>query len=203
VARGVVSVVIVLVLAAIGVTAWAISRSLHHGTPGQASSHQPSSSAPAAVATVVLKPVSANAFSPNGNPDDPGEAQYVIAPSPGRYWHTSYYIGSPKFGNLPDTPGMGLILDMGKRVRLSQLDVRFGTRCCAHVSIEIGNSNASSLSNFTTVASSSTAAGNTTFNVSSKTSGQYVLIWITYLPPLSTGKYEAQIYDVTVHGTTG
>jgi hypothetical protein len=201
VARGVVSVVIVLVLAAIGVTAWAISRSLHSGTPGQSMSHRPSSSAPSAVATVLLKPVSANVFSLNGNPDDPGEAQYAIAPSPGHFWHTDYYLNHPKFGNL--VPGMGLILDMGKQVRLSQLDVQFGTSCCAHVNIEIGNSNAPSLSNFTTVASSSTAAGNTTFNVSSKTSGQYVLIWITYLPPLSANKYQAQIYDVTVHGTTG
>jgi hypothetical protein len=196
-------VVIVLVLAAIGVTAWAVSRSLHTGGPAQAASHPPSSSGPSAVATVLLKPVSVSAFSANGNPDDPGEAQYAIAPSAGKFWHTSYYIGSPKFGNLPDTPGMGLILDMGKPVRLSQLAVQFGTRCCATVSIEIGNSNTPPLSNFTTVANSATAAGNTPFNVSSTTSGRYVLIWITSLPPLSGSKYEAQIYDVTVHGTTG
>ena len=202
VARGVVSVVIVLVLAAVGVTAWAISRSVHSGAPARAGLSQPSSgTASSAAAAAALKPVSANVFSVNGNPDDPGEAQYAIAPSPGHFWHTDYYLNHPKFGNLPDTPGMGLILDMGKQVRLSQLTVQFGTSCCADVSIEIGNSNASSLSNFTSVATSTQAVGNTTFNVSSTASGRYVLIWITSLPPLSGNKYQAQIYDVTIRGT--
>ena len=35
---------------------------------------------------------------------------------------------------------MGLILDMGKEVRLSQVMVQFGTICCTHAEIEIGNS---------------------------------------------------------------
>jgi hypothetical protein len=203
VARGVVSVVIVLVLAAIGVTAWAVSRSLHHGAPARAGSQQHNSSSPTAAAAALLKPVSANVFSVNGNPDDPGEANFAINPSPGKFWHTAWYLNHPKFGNLADVPGMGLILDMGKPVRLSQLAVQFGTSCCAHVSIEIGNSNTPSLSNFTTVAASATAAGNTAFNINGKATGRYVLIWITSLPPLSGNKYQAQIYDVTVHGTTG
>jgi hypothetical protein len=39
--------------------------------------------------------------------------------------------------------------------------------------------------------------------VTNRTSGRYVLIWITYLPPLagSSGRYEAQIYNVVVHGS--
>ena len=84
--------------------------------------------------------------------------------------------------------------------------VQFGASCCAHVQIEIGNNNTpvpSSLSSFTSVASSTTAHGVTTFNVSSNDTGRYVLIWMTRLPPLtgSAGEYEAQIYDVVVHGS--
>ena len=202
VARGVVSVVIVLVLAAIGVTAWAISRSLHHATPA-ATTHQQHSNSPSATAAVLLKPVSASVFSVNGNPDDPGEAKYAIAPSPGKYWHTDYYLNYPKFGHLPDVPGMGLVLDMGTRVRLSQVAVQFGSKCCATVNIEIGNSNSAGLSAFTPVAPTATsAAGMTTFNVTSTTTGRYVLIWITSLPPLTGNQYQAQIYDVTVRGTS-
>jgi hypothetical protein len=39
--------------------------------------------------------------------------------------------------------------------------------------------------------------------VTSKTTGRYVLIWITYLPPLAgaAGEYQAQIYDIVVHGS--
>ena len=50
---------------------------------------------------------------------------------------------------------MGLILDMGKEVRLSQVMVQFGTICCTHAEIEIGNSDtptASTLNTFTDTA---------------------------------------------------
>jgi hypothetical protein len=38
--------------------------------------------------------------------------------------------------------------------------------------------------------------------VTSSKTGRYVLLWITYLPPLtgSPGEYEAQIYNVVLHG---
>ena len=44
----------------------------------------------------------------------------------------------------------------------------------------------------------------TTLNVTSKTSGRYLLIWITDLPPLASqpGHFEALIYDVAVRGYT-
>jgi serine/threonine protein kinase len=205
VARGVVSVVIVVVLAAIGVTGWAISRSLHHTSSGPPA-HQQQSSHPASSPTsVLLKPLSATVYNPldsNPNSDDPSEAQYALGGQPGKFWHTSYYQGSPQFGNLKK--GVGLLLDMGSAVRLSQLSVQFGTSCCAHVDIEIGNSSSpSALSSFTTVASSSTAAGLTPFKVTGSATGRYVLIWFTSLPPMagSASRYQAEIYDVIVHGT--
>ena len=53
------------------------------------------------------------------------------------------------------------------------------------------------------MASSTTARGTTTFNVTSTATGRYVLIWITRLPPLSgySDRYEAQIYNVVVRGS--
>jgi flagellar basal body-associated protein FliL len=205
VARAVVSAVIVLVLAAIGVTAWAISRSLHHSTPPPASRPQQSASASPAAAAAVLKPVSASVFNVQGNTDDPSGAGLVLNPSAGQYWHTEYYLGYPQFGHLKS--GVGLILDMGRQVRLSQLSIQFGTACCTHATVGIGNSSTqsqSSLNSFTTVSSSTTAAGNTVFNVTSNATGRYVLIWLTYLPPLAgqANTYEAQIYDVTVRGSS-
>ena len=95
---------------------------------------------------------------------------------------------------------------MGRAVRLSQVAVQFGTTCCDHVQIEIGNDSnpvASALSTFTVLQSSDTARGNTTFNVTSNATGRYVLIWLTYLPPLtgSANQYQAQIYNVVVRGS--
>ena len=96
---------------------------------------------------------------------------------------------------------------MGRPVRLSQLTVQFGASCCAHVLIEVGNSNTVStaaLSTFTQVQSSSAAHGSTTFNVTKQATGRYVLIWITDLPPLagSPGRNETMSYYVTARGLT-
>jgi hypothetical protein len=96
---------------------------------------------------------------------------------------------------------------MGGPVRVSQLVVQFGTICCAHVKIEIGNNDnpdAATLGTFTAVQSSANAVGSTTFDVTSHATGRYVLIWITYLPPLagSSNRYEAMIYNIVVHGSS-
>jgi hypothetical protein len=158
-----------------------------------------------AAKSVVLEPVSASSFDVLGNGNEDGSgARYAIDDDPGTYWHTDYYVTYPAFGNLKK--GTGLILDMGKRVRLSQVIVQFGARCCAEVKIEIGDDNhpvPSALKNFTVVGKSNHAGGTMTFNVTSQATGRYVLIWITYLPPLagSSNRYEAQIYDVVVHGS--
>ncbi len=208
-ARAVISAVIVLVLAAVGVAAWALSHSLNHSqppTPSQSHSSSPSSSSAAAV---TLKPVSASVYNPppgGANDDDPADAQNVIDGSTSTGWHTSYYF-SHLFGGLKH--GTGLILDLGRPVRLSQVAIQFGTTCCTHVQLELGNTSTATqaaLGSFTTVQSSTTAAGVTTFNVARQTTGRYLLIWITDLPPLagSSGHFETLIYDVTVRGfTTG
>jgi serine/threonine protein kinase len=202
-----VSAIVVVVLAAAGVIGWALS---HQGGPATAvpPTHSPSSSsAPSAAASVVLTPVSANSFDAlgsDGGNEDGSQAKNAIDNDPSTFWHTEYYFTYPNLGNLKK--GTGLILDMGKQVRLSQVVVQFGASCCADVQIEIGNNNTpdpSSLSTFTSVASSTTAHGITTFNVSSTTTGRYVLIWITRLPPLAgtSNEYEAQVYNVVVHGS--
>jgi serine/threonine protein kinase len=208
--RAILAVVIGVVLVAAGVVGWSLShRGSHSGAP-QSSGHTSSSSSSSAStisASNVLRPVGANSFDPLGSSKDENgnEAQYAIDNDPTTFWHTDFYDNYPTFGNLKR--GTGLILDMGGAVRLSQVVVQFGTICCAHVAIEIGNSNspvtAATLSTFTQVQSSDNAAGTTTFDVTSHATGRYVLIWITYLPRLagSPNRYEAMIYNVVVHGS--
>ena len=206
-ARAVISVVIVLVLAAVGVAAWSISHGTHGSAAQPPTRPRSSASPPAVAASGLLKPVGATSFNPIGNPpgsnEDSGETGNAIDGSASTFWHTSYYVGNPVFGGLKK--GTGLLLDMGRPVRLSQVVVQFGTSCCAHVQIEIGNDNnpaASALSTFTALQSSDAAQGNTTFNVTKNATGRYVLIWLTYLPPLtgSSNQYQAQIYNVVVRG---
>jgi hypothetical protein len=202
-ARAIVSVVVVLVLVAIGMAAYSISRSLHRSaapTPPRSNSSSPTSAAAAA----LIKPVSASVYNPLGSPgdDDPSDAGNAIDGSTSTAWHTSYYF-SPVFGNLKK--GTGLILDLGKQVRLSQVVVQFGAQCCTHVQIELGNSStstAAALSTFTVLQSSTTAANRTTFTMTKQATGRYLLIWLTDLPPMAgdPGRFETLIYDVVVHG---
>jgi hypothetical protein len=137
--------------------------------------------------------------------DDPSGTSAAIDSDTSTFWHTSFYRGNPVFGGLK--PGAGLLLDMGRAVRLSQLTIQFGTTCCTHVQVELGNTSTVSdaaLGTFTPVQSSGSAAGVTTFNVTSKATGRYVLIWITSLPLLADnpGKFETLIYNITVRGST-
>jgi hypothetical protein len=203
--RAITSVAIVIMLAAIGVVAWSISHNMHHAaTPTPSGSK---SSSPSAAATVLLTPAGANSYDAlgtDGGNENANDAKYAIDGSTSTAWHTDYYLGASTFGNLKK--GTGLILDMGKQVQLSQVMVQFGTICCAHVEIEIGNSDTptpSALSTFTEVQSSNSAQGVTNFSVTKKTTGRYVLIWITDLPPRagSSGSYEALIYNVVLHGS--
>jgi serine/threonine protein kinase len=206
-ARAIVGVVVALVLVAVGVAVWSFTRHTHNAavpTPSQSRSSSPSTSSAAAVG---LKPVSATVYNPLGDPgdDDPGDAQNVIDGNASTSWHTSYYF-SHLFGNLKK--GTGLILDMGRPVRLSQVTIQFGSSCCTHVQLELGNNSTGSredpLPGFTPVQTSATAVNGTTFNVTSKASGRYLLIWITDLPPLASqpGHFETIINDVAVRGYT-
>jgi len=104
-------------------------------------------------------PVSAHGFdalsSPGADPSDENDDQagYAIDGDPATAWSTQHYLASPFFGGLKS--GTGLILDMGRRVRLRSVTVTFGVTTGADVAIEIGNDDtlaAATLSTFTTVA---------------------------------------------------
>jgi hypothetical protein len=159
----------------------------------------------------VLAPFSAHGFDALSNSsDDPGNendqlAKFAIDSNPSTFWNTQFYIGNPVFGGTKT--GTGLILDMGRKVRLSSVQVTFGSIPGADVQIKLGNNNTrdpSTLNSFTTVASGTNLGGTHTFAVHSSATGRYVLIWFTKLPPQSAGstdRFEAKIYNVIVRGT--
>jgi hypothetical protein len=207
--RAVVASVAIVVLIAIAIGVWSLGRhpatTAKGGSPGGTSSHsaQPSGSASAA----VLTPVSAHGFDALNLASDPqnendNEAKFAIDGDPTTAWHTQFYLGNAVFGGLKT--GTGLILDMGKAVRLSQVAVMFGPQAGANVEIQVGNNNAvaaSTVPTFTTVASAQNVGGTYTFKSTSSATGRYVLIWFTKLPPMGAGKFEAEIFNVVVRGS--
>lgn len=160
----------------------------------------------------IITPLSASGFDALASPgQDPGnenssQAPNVLAGGNQAGWSTQQYLGhssgpSPTFGNLK--AGTGLILDLGKSVRVSSVTVRFGSQPGANVQIKAGSSSTLSEANLdamTTLASATNLSGSYTFTVRHPIADRYLVIWFTQLPPLAgnAGHYAAQIYSVEV-----
>jgi hypothetical protein len=192
----VVAIVVVVLLAVIGVGGWLLSHR-HDGTPPAA--HHPAASHPVAAAS-VLTPVSANAF------DNPAKANLAIDGNNSTDWYSEYYLTSPYFGGLPKK-GTGLVLDMGKAVSLSRIDVLFGSNTGANVQIKVSNAatapTAAVTGSLTTVARADGVGGNADFTLKSPVTARWVVIWITKLPPRvgNPSQYQAEIYNVALRGS--
>jgi hypothetical protein len=172
--------------------------------PHPAPLHQASGKARKAV---TVTPVSAHGFDALDTSGDPRNendslAGYAIDQDPATSWQSQYYLGNPVFGGLK--AGSGLIVDMGRKVRLKTVTVTFGSAPGADVSIRAGNDAtlaASALPSFTTVATADGVGGRHTFKATRSVRARYVLIWFTKLPPVSPGKYQAQIFSIVFHGS--
>jgi len=161
---------------------------------------RPSTQAPPAVA---LTAVSAHGFDPLGAPGDPyaendALAPYAIDDDPATSWHSHYYLGNPVFGGLK--AGSGLILDMGRTVRLKSVTVTLGPAPGADVAIKVSDDPTLALPSFTTVATADGIGGAHTFLTSRSAPGRYVLIWFTRLPRAGPDRFQAQIFNVAVRG---
>jgi serine/threonine protein kinase len=157
-----------------------------------------------------LQPLRAQGFDPltsaSADPtnEETQDAHFAIDGSTQTDWSSQWYA-SPEFGQLK--AGSGLMIDMGRPVRFSTVTVTFGAEAGAQVKLLVGNSDARSkenLDSMTAVASASNPTGTFTFHITSKATGRYLVVWFTKLPPQpgSSGKYEAQVFNVAIKGTS-
>ena len=212
--RAAATVIALVVVAVLGVVIWAVGFN-KSSPPAASAGTQPSGSASSAAAS--LKPAATLTFNPYGSPPGNTENQVSVQGATDgsltTAWSTSYYLNNSKFGGLK--PGTGLLLDMGKEVKLSQVEVLFSSNGGpTTAAIYLGNNptdtKATGLSNFTLVSPSVSVSGDHKFPVSSQATGRYVLIWLTNLPKLPTtppgaqggsAYYEGQIFNVVVSGS--
>jgi hypothetical protein len=200
----VVAALVLVVMVAVVAAAYQLGKHPAHSVIGK-SGHP---SKPVAAATVrLLAPLSAEGFDAFNLTDTGDEnsqaAGLAIDGNPSTDWTSQYYF-SPVFGGLK--PGSGLMLDMGKPVQLSSVQIQFGPETGADVRIEIGNTDtrsAATVSALTTVAHANDAGGTHTFTVHSTATGRYVLIWFTKLPPMpgDSGRYMAEIFNIVLRGS--
>lgn len=193
--RALMTIVVLLVIAAVGVGAWTIGRSL--GAPGVTeaeSTPTQSTSAPVA-APEVVKPASADGFDPLGDDraEHPEMASMAIDGKPDTFWHTTNY-NSSELGRLKE--GVGLLIDMGKSTKIADVVATLSQAPGASVELKVGD--APDLAALKTVAKAKNVGGKITLTPAEAASGQYVLIWFTRLPA-DDGKFRGTIYDVVVH----
>ncbi|WP_203991163.1 protein kinase family protein [Sphaerisporangium rufum] len=190
--RVMVTMVILLVIAAVGLGAWSLGQSLGRRQPEPGNTPQASQPAPPKIVTV--KPVGADGFDPLGDGvEHPEWARMAIDGKPSTEWHTDSYQ-SADFGRLKT--GVGLVLNMGKQTPVSDVVVSLGDTPGASLELRVGDS--TDLKSLKKVAEQDNISGTVTLTPEKAATGQYVLIWFTRLPAFE-GKFRGTIYDVVVH----
>jgi cytoskeletal protein RodZ len=179
----------------------AVTRPAHHAARhGRAAAHhahpKPTAS-PATAQLTSLTPVRVTAFGPNGagQGDNPGQASLAVSDNPATPWNTDWYA-SPDFGNMQS--GTGLLLDMGKPVTVTSVEITLGSTPGADLQLRTGN--APQLADLKTVATATNAGGVVHLQLAAPAQGQYLLIWFTKLPPDSSGTFEAFVSGVSLKG---
>lgn len=159
-------------------------------TPSVSASPSESQSWP----SVYASPVAARDYDPFGDGgENPTQAKFAIDGDVKTVWATTRYYRSD-FGKKP---GVGLIVDLGKKIDIKSVNVTFsvpGHNATVFVSDnkEPDIKTASVLGLIANSDVTHTFTSNTTVN------GQYVLVWLTKLPRLDNGSYVGGIADVTI-----
>jgi cytoskeletal protein RodZ len=158
---------------------------------------RPSEPAPTTVPAQALTVSLAEAFGPDGTSDgdNPQSAMNVVGSGSSQPWSTDWYT-SADFGMLKQ--GTGLLLDMGSTATITSVRVDLGPASGANVQVLAGN--APALADMRLAASVDDAGGATDFWLTTPRTARYLLIWLTRLPPVRAGQYQASIYSVAVTG---
>jgi len=169
--------------------------------PGPSSTHSARPRVSPAAApppgSTVLQPASITAFGPGGprHGDHPGTVFLATDGSPATAWQSNWYA-TARFGGLQG--GTGLLLDMGRKVAVSSLQVTLGLAPGADFEVLAGDVPA--LVTLHQVATSSGLGGAVEVPVAHPIRARYVLIWFTRLPPDSAGTYQVAVYDLRLAG---
>ncbi|WP_052434555.1 protein kinase family protein [Streptacidiphilus melanogenes] len=154
-------------------------------------------------------PISSDAeFAPFNQPMKPEDAPLAIDGKVGTSWITKYFIGEPKFGNLPDyKDGSGIVVDLGSVQNVSEVKVTLPTGGQTQEILAApadASGEPTSLSGFTQRISNSALLQGTALDsgvLAKPVRTRYVLIHIISLPSdPSSGGYRGGISEIQVLG---
>lgn len=167
------------------------------GLNTQTSSASEASSAPVGS---TVKPTKATVFSPDGEADNPGQADLAIDGNPSTSWQTDTYSDAVPFPAFKN--GVGLMLQLPKPTVVGAVTIDISS---TGTKVEIRSSptpNPSKLDD-TSVLTSATALkpGHNTIAVKSSAPTSNLLVWISTLGT-TDGKSRADISEITVQAAS-
>jgi cytoskeletal protein RodZ len=176
----------------------AFNRATTHHQPQKAKpagSHSSASPSPSPSPSVqTLQPVNATAYGPWGaTGDNPQAAGMAIDASSSTAWQTNPY-SAPDFGG--QQAGTGLLIDLGQPETILSAYLNIGSPG-AYVELRGGPSDDP---NALKTIGGTKNAGRTTTIHPRETPVRYLLIWFTRLPQITSGVYQASIYNITLQG---
>lgn len=139
---------------------------------------------------------------PSGDRDELSGADKVIDGRLDTGWQPHWYAGNPVFGGYK--PGMGFLINLGKKYNVSSVEVQLdrpgSTLELRSGTEDPGNSSEGDgkvASSYQTVQGPISNAG-TRALFTGKDDVQYLLIWISKLPPIGGDKYQVGVQEITV-----
>jgi hypothetical protein len=204
-----VGVIALFVLAAAGLLI--ASRFIPHG--GGSGGNQPTrpavvgnQSAPAGQPTAVaLTPGQVRVVDPQGTRSELRDSANVVDGNPATVWMSEHYYDRPDFGGRK--AGMGILVDLGSPRDVKSVKVSFTTPG-ATVELKVGtqsypstnDGDAQLVSSYQTIGTPRENAGSQALLNSDGRQVQYLLIWITKLPPAQdrANQYQVGVEDIQV-----
>ena len=174
--------------------------------PGSSSPTPTASESQEAPATGTVIPVATvTDFDPradNGNGQEhPDQVNNAIDGDPSTGWSTMQYLDNPKLGGLK--PGVGLVLDLGKPVKLGEIEVTFAG-AGETVELRVPEKEATDKApmdrqaQWRTVATAEDTSEQTVLTPTEEVTSRYVLIYLTKLPEVSSGRYVGTVNEIVV-----
>lgn len=138
--------------------------------------------------------ISATGYDPYGDgQENPELTKLAIDGDPKTAWTTTNYYSN----TLGKKPGVGLLIDLGKNTKVSNVDVTF--LGAGHgATVFIGDSPKPDLTSTAVLGTVSNSSTFEAFTPLKPVTGQYVLIWLTKVPRNVVGNYVGGITEVKV-----
>jgi len=150
----------------------------------------------------VLEIASVRDFDPQGDPpeENPELAPLAADGDPATTWRTQTYFD--QFGPAGIKTGIGLVVDLGESREVSRVDLAtLGTTGASPMAVAyyLTDDDPTAVAELTPAATGEVADDRLRTTLDEPTSGQYLIVWITSLPPVG-GDFLAEIAEIEVRG---